>query len=158
MWTDLSEERITSNFKVENWPSKQPACSRRLLLHAINGDHYTPPGRRSLCRSRHRENGNIKTNLKKQSMKENGRVVWIEIRLNSGLSWILQWFGGGSYKERLVSWTVKLLSASYTYSCCFELGIAECKATRSSEQYVHRLSILFTYTVARETLAQWPRV
>jgi hypothetical protein len=30
MWTDVSEERITSIFRVENQPSKKPACIRWL--------------------------------------------------------------------------------------------------------------------------------
>jgi hypothetical protein len=30
MWTDVSEERMTSIFRIENQPSKEPACSRWL--------------------------------------------------------------------------------------------------------------------------------
>jgi hypothetical protein len=30
MWTDVSEERISSTFRIENQPSKKTACSRCL--------------------------------------------------------------------------------------------------------------------------------
>jgi hypothetical protein len=45
MWTDVSEERITSIFRVENEPSKKPACSR--WLDSLPAGRYT------------QENGNI---------------------------------------------------------------------------------------------------
>jgi hypothetical protein len=32
MWTYISEERVSSIFRVENYPSKKPACSKWLGL------------------------------------------------------------------------------------------------------------------------------
>jgi hypothetical protein len=53
MWTDVSEERITSIFKVENQPSKKPSCSRwwwkievirssETSVHIQTARRYTP--------------------------------------------------------------------------------------------------------------------
>jgi hypothetical protein len=54
----------------------------------------TPRGERPLGRRRHRQNGNIKTDLKKQGMKVQSGVIRHMIRFNGGLWWTLQWFFG----------------------------------------------------------------
>jgi hypothetical protein len=54
MWADISEERITSIFRVENQPSKKTACMRWLdndfrRWKLGRGGGYVPPKRQFTC-------------------------------------------------------------------------------------------------------------